>query len=1053
VFRLSPFPLYNLKMKLGILLLLPVFAVAQPVITPGGVVGSGLSSPNQTVLSPGAIFSVFGTGFAPAGTFATSTVVNNALTTVLAHTCVEVNGTMAPLFAVLPTQINAQVPGSVTGAGARVSVVTGCDTGSPVTSAPAYVVIRDASPEFFYFSESPPSSLFPIAAVDTSTNAFVGPGDNSLPFPTQVAAPGDVLLLYATGLGPVSPALAPGTLAPGAASLTVPFTITLGGAKVDPANILYAGAAPTFAGLYQINLRVPASTPAGPQPISIIVDGVASPPSASVYIGPGGCTLPAVQSFNAFPNQLASAGTTQISWATANAASLSIQPAVGSNSLSGSVSQSVSATTSFTLTATNQCGSATASLQVGVVMPIISGLSGGGTALNSLEVGDTVQVALQNTGDLSSIQSVVLTTPDGGAYGYPLQTDGSGNVYFRIPMLPEFTAGSPTAVQVSLLTSAGVRTTPVTQTLNVSVPVYPGDAVGDFAILLNQISSAYSNAVKAQGSFPLGATVGSLNAAFSSLLSPLQAALSQVKAQGSAQIPFLPASASVPNPPMVTVTAQEINVIMALMVKTGGSDSDLSALSRADGDGPLANPRASAGACPQSIRYRAPMLDFCKNIAFPKNVAEVGQLMSTVAAAAFAAFAVAPPVGVVAAGSASALLAVTGALASAICYSQPIWLQQMSFSPSTIPNTFGTPSPQPSLVQLNATLGPNISAILPALAQQVLTVASGGLAEGINSLLLSAPFTAALSTAVANGVDKTGSSLADILAGVIPNLKAPPSNVTYQVGYCADDIISPVDPPGGFPLPYIAEKSGPAGQVSGMNDFYLLGMQPTDGYLTLPVKANPKSFLLPASQSNLPCFGTESQILCETYLAVGPPAFVAISTAFVQADLGGNDGCSSRFGPNAPVTYASPYRLSLNTGIGSASMTGLQTGDATWKITLTSSVLAGVKTVNGQPEGGGCDNTLATVSITGPVGAPGSPWAFVTVNQDSSPAVFPCPDDGISVVSGPAVNVVPGTTYPIVAPATIAQGSSYSAGITASTINLYQSCTVDFTIQLQGPPH
>jgi uncharacterized protein (TIGR03437 family) len=42
------------------------------------------------------------------------------------------------------------------------------------------------------------------------------------------------------------------------------LTITLDGAAVDPTDIVYAGVAPGFAGLYQINLYLPPTTGANP---------------------------------------------------------------------------------------------------------------------------------------------------------------------------------------------------------------------------------------------------------------------------------------------------------------------------------------------------------------------------------------------------------------------------------------------------------------------------------------------------------------------------------------------------------------------------------------------------------------------------------------------------------------------------------------------------------------------------------------------------------------------------------------------------------------------
>lgn len=73
--------------------------------------------------------------------------------------------------------------------------------------------------------------------------------------PVDPAARGSIVTLYATGDGVEDPAAVDGQ--PAAWPLpkpTLPVTLTVGG---YPANILFAGAAPGFAGLLQINARVP----------------------------------------------------------------------------------------------------------------------------------------------------------------------------------------------------------------------------------------------------------------------------------------------------------------------------------------------------------------------------------------------------------------------------------------------------------------------------------------------------------------------------------------------------------------------------------------------------------------------------------------------------------------------------------------------------------------------------------------------------------------------------------------------------------------------------
>jgi len=52
---------------------------------------------------------------------------------------------------------------------------------------------------------------------------------------------------------------------------------------LDPSNILYVGLS-QFAGLYQVNLQVPANVPNGNQPLVIRVGGMASPATAYITV-------------------------------------------------------------------------------------------------------------------------------------------------------------------------------------------------------------------------------------------------------------------------------------------------------------------------------------------------------------------------------------------------------------------------------------------------------------------------------------------------------------------------------------------------------------------------------------------------------------------------------------------------------------------------------------------------------------------------------------------------------------------------------------------------
>jgi len=84
------------------------------------------------------------------------------------------------------------------------------------------------------------------------------------------------LIGFLTGLGPVTPPVAPGAPAPGAEPLArtnVTPVVTIGG---QTAQVLFSGLAPGFIGLYQINFQVPQTAPMGSIDVVIASGGVNS---------------------------------------------------------------------------------------------------------------------------------------------------------------------------------------------------------------------------------------------------------------------------------------------------------------------------------------------------------------------------------------------------------------------------------------------------------------------------------------------------------------------------------------------------------------------------------------------------------------------------------------------------------------------------------------------------------------------------------------------------------------------------------------------------------
>jgi len=101
--------------------------------------------------------------------------------------------------------------------------------------------------------------------------------------------------------------------------------------------------------------------------ITITAPEEAAPPSTAPDVAPG---RPVINSFTASPVTIGSGQTATLSWNVSGATTITIEPAVGGVAPSGTTPVSPTTTTAYTLTATNEGGSATSSLTVTVTSAV-----------------------------------------------------------------------------------------------------------------------------------------------------------------------------------------------------------------------------------------------------------------------------------------------------------------------------------------------------------------------------------------------------------------------------------------------------------------------------------------------------------------------------------------------------------------------------------------------------------------------------------------------------------------------------------------------------------
>ncbi len=253
-----------------------------PTISAGGIVGAGLSTPRVTQLSPNAIISLFGQNFAPTSTAQSAALVDGKLPTDIGGVCVQFGTAQGRMFFLSSGQINVQVPALADRGPVSVQVITNCGQ-SEVKSDPVSVPMQAVSPEFFFFKFNADGKN-PIAALDALTAARIGTPDLVPGVAFTPAKPNEFLTLFMTGLGATDPAFDAGVLPDKAAATVQKASVSVNGVTLPDGDVLYAGVAPGFAGLYQVNIKVPANAPDGDLPVVVTIGGVSTPAGAFITV-------------------------------------------------------------------------------------------------------------------------------------------------------------------------------------------------------------------------------------------------------------------------------------------------------------------------------------------------------------------------------------------------------------------------------------------------------------------------------------------------------------------------------------------------------------------------------------------------------------------------------------------------------------------------------------------------------------------------------------------------------------------------------------------------
>ncbi|MEO8657542.1 MAG: choice-of-anchor tandem repeat GloVer-containing protein [Bryobacteraceae bacterium] len=224
----------------------------------------------QKTLSPGSWISIFGNNLADS----TEYKPGSPLSTVLVGSKALLAGQELPLLYVSENQVNAQIPyGVPTNTPLQLLMVRG-----NTVSVPQLVPMASAKPGIFTLN-SQGSGQGAIFANTTDGKRYVADGTNR-------AGQGDVIEIYAAGLGAIDAAGLPGGTAAPTDTLvrvTAPdLKVTFGG--VTATDIRFAGLAPGYIGLYQVNAVLPAGVQPGPA-VSVVISVAGQVSQDGVTIG------------------------------------------------------------------------------------------------------------------------------------------------------------------------------------------------------------------------------------------------------------------------------------------------------------------------------------------------------------------------------------------------------------------------------------------------------------------------------------------------------------------------------------------------------------------------------------------------------------------------------------------------------------------------------------------------------------------------------------------------------------------------------------------------
>lgn len=249
-----------------------------PSINPGGVVTAGTFGAFPSI-APGAWIEIYGSNLGTGSRAWTGADFNGIhAPTSLDGTTVTIGGQPAFIAYVSPSQVNAQAPSNLATGQQSITVTTVSGTSASSTITVKAIAAGMWAPSFTNIGgKQYVAALFPDWTFVLPAGAI--PGVASRP-----AKPGETIIIFGNGFGPVIPDIPAGQLVQQNNQLaTAPFQIFFGGTPA--AAPAYWGLSPSLVGVYQFNVVVPNVAASDAVPLTFTLGGVSGTQTLYTAVG------------------------------------------------------------------------------------------------------------------------------------------------------------------------------------------------------------------------------------------------------------------------------------------------------------------------------------------------------------------------------------------------------------------------------------------------------------------------------------------------------------------------------------------------------------------------------------------------------------------------------------------------------------------------------------------------------------------------------------------------------------------------------------------------